>query len=50
MKTLEDLKKIREEMQAQINLRTDESDVTRIVVGMATCGIAAGGADRRGDG
>jgi NADP-reducing hydrogenase subunit HndB len=42
MKTLEDLKKIREEMQSQINLRTDESDVTRIVVGMATCGIAAG--------
>ena len=42
MKTLEDLKKIREEMQSQIKLRTDESDVTRIVVGMATCGIAAG--------
>ena len=42
MKSLEDLKAIREQMQAKMNLRTaDESDV-RIVVGMATCGIAAG--------
>ena len=42
MKSLEDLKAIREQMQAKMNLRTaGESDV-RIVVGMATCGIAAG--------
>ena len=43
MKSLEDLKAIREQMQAKINLRKeDESEATRVVVGMATCGIAAG--------
>ena len=42
MKTLEELKAIREQMQAKINIcNTDENNV-RIVVGMATCGIAAG--------
>lgn len=42
MKTLEDLQKIREEMQSKISLRKDEGDSIRVVVGMATCGIAAG--------
>lgn len=41
MKSLEELKKIREEALEKINLRTQESS-TRIVVGMATCGISAG--------
>lgn len=43
MKSLEELKKIRERVQGQINLREDNDEKqTRVVVGMATCGIAAG--------
>ena len=42
MKSLEELKAIREKMQAQMNLRQDDPDAIRVVVGMATCGIAAG--------
>ncbi len=42
MKTLEELKAIRDKMQGQVGLRAEEKDVTRVVVGMATCGIAAG--------
>jgi NADP-reducing hydrogenase subunit HndB len=42
MKTIEDLQKIREEMQSKISLRKDGGDSIRVVVGMATCGIAAG--------
>ena len=42
MKSLEELKAIREQMQAKINLRNNSDDNIRIVVGMATCGIAAG--------
>ena len=42
MKSLEDLKAIREQMQAKINLRSNDEDNIRVVVGMATCGIAAG--------
>ncbi|WIV12585.1 (2Fe-2S) ferredoxin domain-containing protein [Proteiniborus sp. MB09-C3] len=41
MKSLEDLKKIRDEALEKIDLRTQDS-TTRIVVGMATCGISAG--------
>ena len=41
MKTLEDLKKIKEEMRQQMNLRTGESFEKRVVIGMATSGIAA---------
>jgi NADP-reducing hydrogenase subunit HndB len=41
LKSLEDLKRIREQAQAQIRLRTQESS-TKIIVGMGTCGIAAG--------
>ena len=41
MKSLAELKKIREEAASKINLR-DKKDGFRIVVGMATCGIAAG--------
>jgi len=42
MKSLEELKAIREKMQGQVGLRAEEKDITRVVVGMATCGIAAG--------
>ncbi len=42
MKSLEELKAIREKMQGQIGLRNETSDQTRVIVGMATCGIASG--------
>jgi NADP-reducing hydrogenase subunit HndB len=42
MKSLEELKAIRDRMQKQMNLRQDDPDAIRVVVGMATCGIAAG--------
>lgn len=42
MKTLEELKAIRERMQGQVGLRSEDSNQTRVVVGMATCGIASG--------
>ncbi len=42
MKSLEELKAIREKMQGQVGFRSENEDGTRIVVGMATCGIASG--------
>ncbi len=42
MKSLEELKAIREKMQDEIGLRSEDADKTRVVVGMATCGIASG--------
>lgn len=42
MKSLEELKAIREKMQGQVNMRSEDSSQTRVVVGMATCGIASG--------
>ena len=41
MKSLEELKAIKAKMQDKVALRTS-GGTTRIVVGMATCGIAAG--------
>ena len=41
MKSLADLEAIRKKTLEQVTLRKDEDSV-RIVVGMATCGIAAG--------
>ena len=41
MKTLAELAAIRDKMKNKVALR-EESGETRIVVGMATCGIAAG--------
>ena len=41
MKSIKELEEIRQRTLNNINLRKD-SDSTRIVVGMATCGIAAG--------
>jgi NADP-reducing hydrogenase subunit HndB len=42
LKSLEELRAIREKMQKQLNLREKNEDSIRVVVGMATCGIAAG--------
>ena len=42
MKSLEELKVIREKMQSQVGLRSEDSSQTKVVVGMATCGIASG--------
>lgn len=41
MKSLEELKKLREESIKNMDMRSTEKD-TRVVVGMATCGISAG--------
>jgi len=41
MKSLAELAKIREEALKKVNIRKDRKG-TRIVVGMATCGISAG--------
>ena len=42
MKSLEELAAIRAKMLEQVSLRKGDNIDTRIVVGMATCGIAAG--------
>jgi NADP-reducing hydrogenase subunit HndB len=42
MKSLAELEAIRNKTLGSINLRKDREDGVRIVVGMATCGIAAG--------
>lgn len=43
MKSLEELMAIREKAKAQMNVRDENEDGNiRVVVGMATCGIAAG--------
>lgn len=42
MKSLEELKAIRERMKNQMDVRDQSGDNIRVVVGMATCGIAAG--------
>ena len=42
MKSLAELAAIRAKMKDQVTLRKDDNVDTRIVVGMATCGIAAG--------
>ena len=42
MKSLEELRAIREKMQGNIGFRSENSNDTRVVVGMATCGIASG--------
>lgn len=41
MKTLEELKAIRDKMQGQVGMRDEDKDI-RVIIGMATCGIAAG--------
>ncbi|MBR0365338.1 MAG: (2Fe-2S) ferredoxin domain-containing protein [Clostridia bacterium] len=41
-KSFADLMEIRNRTLNQVNLRVDREEGTRVVVGMATCGIAAG--------
>lgn len=41
MKTLEELAQLREQMKAKMAIRSTDGKL-RVVVGMATCGIAAG--------
>ena len=42
MKSLEELAAIRKKMQGKVGVRSEDESQTRVVVGMATCGIAAG--------
>ena len=42
MKSLAELQEIRNRAWNQVNLRKEREDGIRVVVGMATCGIAAG--------
>ena len=42
MKTLEELMALRDAAKANMTTRDGSQEITRIVVGMATCGIAAG--------
>lgn len=42
MKSLAELQAIRDKARANMGIREDRADATRVVVGMATCGIAAG--------
>ena len=41
-KSIEELRAIRDKMRDQIDLRQKDENNIRVVVGMATCGIAAG--------
>jgi NADP-reducing hydrogenase subunit HndB len=43
LKSVEDLKRVREEAQRSLRVRVETG--TRIIVGMGTCGIAAGARD-----
>lgn len=42
MKSLEELMAIKQKMQDKVAVRNASNDSVRVVVGMATCGIAAG--------
>ena len=42
MKSLAELQALREEMKNKVGIRHDSDSNIRVVVGMATCGIAAG--------
>lgn len=42
MKSLAELQAIKDKIKNQVDIRQDNEDAIRIVVGMATCGIAAG--------
>jgi len=41
-KSIEELRAIRDKMRDQIDLRQKDENNIRVVIGMATCGIAAG--------
>ena len=42
MKSLEELRAIRAKMQGKVGVRAENENQIRVVVGMATCGIASG--------
>ena len=42
MKSLDELKALRDKLKSTVDIRQSDENRTRIVVGMATCGIAAG--------
>lgn len=42
MKSLAELKAIRDRVQNQVSMRAEDHNHIRVVVGMATCGIASG--------
>ena len=42
MKSLAELKAIRVRVQSQVSMRAEDHNHIRVVVGMATCGIASG--------
>ena len=42
MKSLAELQALREQMKGKVGIRHDGDSSIRVVVGMATCGIAAG--------
>ena len=42
MKSLEELRAIRQRMQGQVSMRAEDHTQPRVVVGRATCGIASG--------
>ena len=42
MKSLAELKAIRDRAKADLDLRKENPNAARVLVGMATCGIAAG--------
>lgn len=42
MKSLAELQEIKNRVSQQVSLRKDREDGIRVVIGMATCGIAAG--------
>ena len=42
MKSLAELQAIRDKAKAQLNIREENPNAIRVLVGMATCGIAAG--------
>ena len=42
MKSLKELEEIKQRTLDSVNLRQDRTGGTRVVVGMGTCGIAAG--------
>ena len=42
MKSLDELKAIREKLKSNMNVRSEEEGVIKVIIGMATCGIAAG--------
>ncbi len=42
MKSLDELKAIRDANESKVNIRDENGDQIRVLVGMATCGIASG--------